>query len=89
MAKYRGKYVFGGTAAGSADVLDQLKAGDELSLIGAFGKVKQLKIKETYRYKGRRVYVTDALGIIYADEVVAVNMPAWKKTTIGRKAKVV
>ncbi|PTX64822.1 hypothetical protein C8P63_10139 [Melghirimyces profundicolus] len=87
MAKYRGKYVFGGVASGEG--MDHLRAGDELALIGAFGKVNNVKILETYRYKGRRVYVTDGLGLIYADEVVAVSMPAWKKGSAGRRAKVV
>lgn len=87
MAKYRGKYVFGGTESG--EVLDYLQPGDELSLIGAFGKVNQLKILESYRYNSRQVYVTDRMGLIYADEVVPVSLPAWQKRTVSRQAKVV
>ncbi|EGK12583.1 hypothetical protein ACFQ49_01735 [Kroppenstedtia eburnea] len=87
MAKYRGRYVFGGTKSG--EVLDQLQPGDELSLIGAFGKVNQLKILESYRYNNRRVYVTDGMGLIYADEVVPVSLPAWKKAKVSPPAQVV
>lgn len=87
MAKYRGRFVFGGVDSGK--VMDNLRVGDELSLIGAFGKINDVKIKETYRYQNKRVYITDQLGLIYADEVVAVNMPTWKNGIFTRKAKVV
>ncbi|MFD1425628.1 hypothetical protein JOD24_000302 [Kroppenstedtia sanguinis] len=87
MKKYRGKYVFGGTKSG--EVLDQLQPGDELSLIGAFGKVSQLKILESYQYNNQRVYVTDGMGLIYADEVVPVRLPAWKQKRVTQSAQVV
>ncbi|OYD07628.1 hypothetical protein [Paludifilum halophilum] len=87
MAKYKGKFVMGGVETGQ--VMDQLQTGDELSLISAFGKVIKLTIQNTYRYDGRRVYETDRLGLIYADEVQSVSMPAWNKATLSRRAKVV
>ncbi|MDR6225098.1 hypothetical protein [Desmospora profundinema] len=77
MAKIRGKFVMGGVQSGP--VLNQLEVGDELSLIGAFGKVTNVNILESYKFDGRKVYVTDKLGLIYADEVVAVSIPAWRK----------
>ncbi|PTM59540.1 hypothetical protein [Desmospora activa] len=86
MAKVRGKFVMGGVQAGP--VLNQLEVGDQLSLIGAFGKVTDVDILESYKYDGRKVYITDKLGLIYADEVMAVSMPAWRKALAKKDARV-
>lgn len=86
MAKVRGKFVMGGVQSGP--ILNQLEVGDELSLIGAFGKVTHVKIVESYKFEGRKVYVTDKLGLIYADEVVAVSMPAWRKAVAKGQERV-
>ena len=77
MAKYRARSFL--AEPNPERFCDQLQPGDELSLIGAFGKVNQLKILESYRYNNRQVYVTDGMGLIYADEVVPVSLPTWKK----------
>lgn len=87
MAQYRGKYVMGGLETGQG--MDYLQAGDELSLVSAFGKEVKVMIQHSYLYDRRRVYETDRLGLIYADEIQSVSMPKWKKTTFPRKEQVV
>ncbi|MFC4076778.1 hypothetical protein [Salinithrix halophila] len=77
MATHKGKFVMGGVEAGPT--LNAMEAGDELQLLHGFGKVTRLRIKESYTYRRRRVYVTDKMGIVYGDELAMVSLPTWHK----------
>lgn len=88
MARYIGKYEMGGVRTGT--IMDWLQPGDEITLVSAFGKKFNVTVKNTFYYDNRKVYITDRFGLIYADELSAAPVPAWKKThTVNAQAKVV
>lgn len=88
MARYIGKYEMGGVRTGT--IMDWLQPGDEVTLVSAFGKKINVKVKNTYYYDNRKVYITDRFGLIYADELASAHIPAWnKKPAAKSEAKVV
>lgn len=90
MALYIGKYEMGGVRTGT--IMDWLQPGDEITLVSAFGKKINVKVKSAYYYDNRKVYITDRFGLIYADELASVHVPAWNKTRTSKgeaEAKVV
>jgi hypothetical protein len=88
MARYIARYEMGGVRTGT--IMDWLQPGDEITLVSAFGKKINVKVKNTYNYDNRKVYITDRFGLIYADELASVHVPAWnKKPAAKAEAKVV
>ena len=88
MARYVGKYEMGGVRTGM--IMDWLQPGDEITLVSGFGKKINVKVKNTYYYDNRKVYITDRFGLIYADELASNHAPAWNKShTADAEAKVV
>ena len=88
MARYIGRYEMGGVRTGT--IMDWLQPGDEITLVSAFGKKINVKVKNTYYYDNRKVYITDRFGLIYADELSSNHVSAWSKAhTADAEMKVV